>query len=204
MALQHILDDHDTKGRRRRSRLAVESLEQRVPLAADVTTAIAPMPVSCEPMPAGPDGMVVAPMPPVLVGEGGASVPGFPGAWTGSGSVSGEPGLVICVFPGPEGLPWNEHPAVTGGPDGGGENVIFMTTAVQRTNTAGVRPAEIVSQRLGRRPRIDPPPQQAARPRRTSDVQATSLPVSRQPQPAGHFSRQIAARFARLSAAAIR
>jgi hypothetical protein len=204
MALQHFLDDRDTKSRRRRSRLAVESLEQRVPLAADVVTAIAPMPISCEPMPAGPDGKVVAQMPVVVLGEGGASVPGFPAAWTGSGSVSGEPGLVICVFPGPDGLPWDGNPVVTGGPDGGGENMIFMATAVQRSNPAGVRPAAIVSQRLGGQPRIAPAPQQTARPRRTNDVQATSLPVSRQPQPAGHFSRQITARFARLSAAAIR
>ncbi|MFM8953511.1 MAG: hypothetical protein ACKOOF_10695 [Planctomycetaceae bacterium] len=206
MAPQHFLDDRGAKSQCRRSRLAVESLEQRVPLAADVVTAIAPISISCEPVPAGPDGMVVKPMPMpfVIVGDGGASSPGFPGVWTGSGSVSGEPGVVICVFPGPDGLPWDGNPAVTGGPDAGGENVIFMTTAVQRTNTAGVRPAAIVSQRLGGQPRIAPAPQQTARPRRTNDVQATSLPVSRQPQPAGHFSRQITARFARLSAAAIR
>jgi hypothetical protein len=204
MALQHFLDDRDTKSRRRRSRLAVESLEQRVPLAADVAIAIAPLPIACEPVSSGPEGMVVKPMPVVLIGESGASVPGFPGAWNGSGGVSEEPGLVICILPGPDGLPWGENPAVTGGPDEGGENMILMTTAVQRTNTAGTRPAAIVSPRPGVRPRITPVPQQTSRPRRTNEVQATSLPVTRQPQQTGHFSRQIAARFARLSAAAIR
>lgn len=201
MALQHFLVDRGAKSRRRRSRLTVESLEQRVPLAADV--AIAPISISCEPVPAGPDGMVVKPMPMpvVIVGEGGASSPGFPGVWTGSGSVSGEPGVVICVMPEPGMVPSFENPTVTGGPDGGTENVMFMTTAVQRTNTAGTRPAMLVSQRLGGRPRIAPVVQQAARPRRTNEIQATSLPVTRQPQQTGHFSRQIAARFGRLSTA---
>lgn len=203
MALQHFLDDRGAKSRRRRSRLALESLEQRVPLAADVVTAIAPISIACEPVPAGPDGMVVKPMPMpfVIVGEGGASSPGFPGVWTGSGSVSGESGVVICVMPEPGVVPSFENPAVTGGPDGGTENVMFMTTAVQRTNTTGTRPAALVTQRLGGRPRITPAVQQAAGPRRTNEIQATSLPVSRPQQQAGHFSRQIAARFGRLSAA---
>lgn len=203
MAMQHFLDPRGTQSRSRRSRLAVESLEQRVPLAADVATAIAPISISCEPAPGGPDGMVVKPMPMpfVIVGEGGASSPGFPGAWNGSGSVSGEPGVVICVMPEPGVVTSIDNPAVTGGPDSGTENVMFMTTAVQRTNTAGTRPAVLVSQRLGGRPRIAPVMQQTSGPRRTNEIQATSLPVTRPQQQAGHFSRQIAARFGRLSAA---
>lgn len=203
MALQNSFDHSGTAGRRRRSRLALESLEQRVPLAADVVTAIAPVPSACQLVPSGPDGMVVTPMPVVVVGESGPSVPGFPGACIGSGGAPGEPGLAICVLPGPE-LPSGENPVVTGGPDEGGENVILMTTAVQRTNTAGMRPAALVSPRPGARPRITPALQQTSRPRRTNEVQPASLPVTRQPQQTGHFSRQIAARFARLSAAALR
>ena len=200
MALQHFLADRGTNSRRRRSRLTLESLEQRVPLAADVTTAIAPIAISCEPAPGGPDGMVVQPMPMpfVTVGEGGASSPGFPGAWSGSGSVSGEPSVVVYM------MPSSPNAAVGGGPESGSENVMFMTTAVQRTNTAGPRPATLVSQRLGGRLRMAPVMQQTAGPRRTNEIQATSLPVTRPQQQAGHFSSQIAARFGRFSAAMIR
>lgn len=168
MAMQHFLDPRGTQSRRRRSRLGVESLEQRVPLAADVATAIAPISMSCEP---------------------------------GAGSVSGEPGVVICVMPEPGVVTSIDNTAVTGGPDSGAENVMFMTTAVQRTDTAGTRPAVLVSQRLGGRPRMAPVMQQTAGPRRTNEIQTTSLPVTRPQQQAGHFSRQIAARFGRLSAA---
>jgi hypothetical protein len=174
MALQQFLDDRGTKSRRRRSRLTVESLEQRVPLAADVAIAIAPISMPVEP---------------------------FPGGGKDVGGQVSEPTMVICVMPEPGGVPSFENPAVTGGPAGDTENVMFMTTAVQRTNTAGTRPAALVSQRLDGRPRIAPVVQQTARPRRTNEIQPTSLPFSRQQQPTGHFSRQIAARFSRLSAA---
>lgn len=207
MALQNPLDPRSAMSRHRKCRLAVESLEHRVALAADVAPAIAPISVAVGPFPGGSEGMVVKPMPMpvVIVGEGGASSPGFTGGWTGSGSVSGEPGMVICVMPEPGVLPAFDNPPVTGGPEAGSEHLMFVTTAVQRTNTAGVRPAMLVSQRLANRPRIAPAVQQTAAPRRTNDVQAASLPVSRQPQQhSGHFGRQIAARFARLSAAAIR
>lgn len=200
MALQHFLDDRETKSRRRRSRLAVESLEQRVPLAADVVTAIAPISISCEPAPGGPNGMVVQPLPYMISGGVGASSPGFPGAWTGSGSVSGEPGVVICVMPGPGVVPSFENLVVTDGPDGSTDNLMYVTTAVQRTNTAAARPAMLVSQRLGGRPRIAPALQQVAGPQQTNEIQVTSLPVARPQQQAGNFSRQIAARFGRLSA----
>jgi hypothetical protein len=177
MALQNSVDPRGTKSRRRRSRLTVESLEQRVPLAADVVTAIAPISMSVEP---------------------------FPGSGKDVGGQVGEPIMVICVMPEPGVIPSFENPAVTGGPDGGSEALMFATTTVQRTNTPGVRPATLVSQRLGDRPRIGPAAQQAARQRRMNEAQATSLPVTRQPQVTGHFSRQIAARFARLSASVIR
>lgn len=174
MALQHFLDDRGTQSRRLRSRLTIESLEQRVPLAADVAIAIAPISMPVEP---------------------------FPGGGKDVGDQVSEPVMVICVMPEPGVVPSFEYPAVTGGPDGSGENMMYMTTAVQRTNAAGPRPAMLVSQRLGGRPRIAPVVQQSARPRRTNEIQPTSLPFVRQQQPTGHFTRQIAARFSRLSAA---
>ena len=203
MAFRLTSDAHATARSRRRTRLAAESFEPRALMAADVAPAIAPIAISCEPVPGAVGEVVTAlPMPTVFIGEGGASSPGFAGSISGSSTISGEPVMVVCVMPEPGVMPGFEKPEViSGGPDGGVENVMYTTAMVQRTNTPRVslpRPAALVAQQRYGQPRITPAIQQASGPRRNNEVQFTAAATTRPQQTPGHFARQIAARFGRV------
>jgi hypothetical protein len=117
------------------------------------------------------------------------------------GNVGIDPMVVICVMPEPGFVPEFAPPGVISGPDGGGENVMYTTAMVQRTNVSRVslpRPASLVAQQRYGQPRIAPVIQQTAAPRRNNEVQVTAAQASRPQQTPGHFARQIAARFGRV------
>lgn len=203
MAFRLTSDARTTVRSRRRTRLAVESLEARALMAADVAPSIAPIAISYEPVPGAVGEVVTAlPKPTVFIGEGGASSPGFAGSIGGSKPLSGEPVAVICVMPEPGVTPALERPGVlVGGPEGV-ENVMYTTTMVQRTNVSRLsvaRPASLVAQQRYGQPQITPAIQQTSSPRRNNnDLQVAAAPTTRPQQTPGHFARQIAARFGRV------
>lgn len=119
-----------------------------------------------------------------------------------AGSVGIDPVVVTCFTPEPGFVPGSELPEVfIASPENGGENVMYTTAMVQRTNTPRVsvpRPASLVAQQRYGQPRITPVIQQTAAPRRNNEVQVTAAPTARPQQTPGHFARQIAARFGRV------